>query len=39
VEENEFAPWSPEDDDELRTFLNKSVQALGDRHRRVANLA
>jgi len=33
VEENEFAPWSPEDNDELRVFLNESVQALGNQHR------
>jgi cupin fold WbuC family metalloprotein len=28
VEENEFAPWSPEEDNELRAFLDRSVEAL-----------
>jgi cupin fold WbuC family metalloprotein len=28
VEENEFAPWSPEEDNELRTFLEKAIGAV-----------
>jgi cupin fold WbuC family metalloprotein len=28
LEENEFAPWSPEEDTELRTFLDRSVNML-----------
>src|SRR5262249_53494228 len=28
VEESEFAPWSPEEDKELRVFLDNSVEAL-----------
>jgi cupin fold WbuC family metalloprotein len=36
VEENEFAPWSPQKDDELRVFLNEAVQSLGKRCHRVA---
>jgi cupin fold WbuC family metalloprotein len=28
VEENEFAPWSPEEDNQLRAYLDRSVEAL-----------
>jgi cupin fold WbuC family metalloprotein len=28
LEENEFAPWSPEEDQELRTFLDRSANTL-----------
>jgi cupin fold WbuC family metalloprotein len=28
VEENEFAPWSPEEDSKLRAFLDQSVEAF-----------
>jgi cupin fold WbuC family metalloprotein len=33
AEENEFAPWSPEEEDKLREFLDHSVRALRRRKR------
>ena len=39
VEENEFAPWSPEDDSELRVFLDNALRALQPQRPRVAKLA
>lgn len=39
VEENEFAPWSPEEDDKVRVFLNEAFQALRAPSYRMPNLA